>query len=206
VQLTISSVLENGRNLKIPNLSISKKYKSAVYLTLYGWLLGLFSFNNVYKGVFTSDELIQSPVTSKWEKFCELENFSFVSPANYEMDYTTKGQAGEKLAITETYFGSAAFFTFFSSQVGKGRFNSTLCPINVHGTDLQSHSLLLNNNEGFFQFISSCNRTAFADVIYRIDNFLSYFNSIPEAKEKNLHFVKGKDSILHFEYGYMFHR
>jgi len=206
LQLTISSLLENGNDFNLTRY-LTSKYRLTIYLTLCGWLLGLFLFNNVYKGVLTSDEVIQAPVTSKWENFCELDNFSFISPAKYEKDYTIKGKSGEKLAISDSFFGSAVLFASTSNEVAQGRINSTTCPIKiqVQSTGSESHSLLLDNYEGFFKFISNCHRTAFADVTYRIDNFLHYFNSRPEAKEKNLHFVKGKDSFLHFAHGYMFH-
>jgi len=63
MQYTISSSLENGTELQLT--SLPTKYKVPVYLTLCGWLLALILFNNVYKGVLTSDEVIQAPVTSK---------------------------------------------------------------------------------------------------------------------------------------------
>jgi len=134
-----------------------------------------------------------------------LQNFSFVSPAKPENEFTLKGRKGGEFSITDSFFGSAISFAFTSTQARAGRINSTLCPVQMHGNDLQSRSLLLNNKEGFFKFISNCHGRAFADVTFRIDSFLQYFNSRPEAKQNNLHFVKGKDSFLHFAYGYMFH-
>jgi hypothetical protein len=206
-QLILSSILENGTDFYFGKFfaQYTRRMQSMTYAILGGWLLSLALFNNVYKGVLTADELIKPELLSQWRSICGLakHNFSIVVPIRLDEQYDIEDKFARLPIKAYSTFGMTLHL--LKSNAGMKTFDFTKCPLNSLMIQKKSSAMLLQQKEEFFNFISSCNKTAFVDVTSRIDDFLEYFKSRSVLKQRNLVFVKGTEEILNTHAAYVIH-
>jgi len=198
LELVVSSLYENGRDFDIQRYFKSNKQllQGPLYLLLAGLTLSLIVFNNVYKGILTSNELVQFPLEVKWKTICDLANqginiVTFIRP---EEEHKYSGSSSKlNSSLSQTFFGN-----LYGSWKRNNRTHGSLkskCKIKWESNS----SYLRKNLQSVYEHLSSCDKVTVVDSSGFVDLIHYWFN----LKSSNKTFVKGSDKFLPGNLGFM---
>ncbi|OXA47307.1 hypothetical protein Fcan01_17573 [Folsomia candida] len=147
----------------------------------------------------SADETITTGSTG-FQKFNELVNFTIVTPLNTKFDTLPVNYS---ISMSYTDFGSTlSYIKFISKEFNIPYQNPEIFKFLNLPSNNGNIAMKSTNFNGFYNFISNCNKTAFVDTNSKLSDYLDNFNShLISRGHSSKVFKKGsEDEIANHKY------
>ncbi|OXA49351.1 hypothetical protein Fcan01_15380 [Folsomia candida] len=204
----VTYILENG-DLQIQKTSGTYKFwpRSMINVTLACLAVFFFFANNFYKSFLSADEVLRPDYVSTVQNWRDLVGFRIVTPIDADrakLYGIGPNRSTGNMRLTNFGFDVYQFYASLGNPSDyKNPHVFKMANVPPGNDNLDNLGFFSHRNDAFFEFIESCDKTAFISLNDASDEYLNYFN---DKTDKNKWFVKGIDRILSIPSIYRFER